>query len=129
MAIYTSRKNANVVIGGSSTPISISSAGSGYTAAGQVLTVSNGTGSTAVPTWASSNSAKLTAKGQLKVEGEDADIFINEKSLGDWMSAVERRLAILQPKPELLEQYEALQNLYDQYKTLEALIYQTPEKK
>lgn len=121
----------NVIIGGNAkataSTISITSPGSGYS--NQVLTVSNGTGATSVPNWASSNTATMTAKGKLKVEGEEADIFINGKSMSDWMSVVERRLAILQPKPEHLENYEALQQLYDQYKTLEALIYQTPETK
>ena len=102
----------NVIIGGTN-------AGSGYH--NQVLTVSNGTGSTAAATW--TNQTQMTAKGKLKLEGEQADIYINGKSMSDWMMAVDRRLAILQPKPELLEQYEALQNLYDQYKTLEALLY------
>ena len=117
MSVYVppTNKYGNVVIGGTGS-------------SGQVLSISNGT--TAVsPTWTASNSASLTAKGKLKVEGEEADIYINGKSLSDWMSVVERRLAILQPKPELQEKYEALQHLYDQYKTLEALIYQTSEEK
>ena len=118
MSVYVPPKNySNVVIGGTGTH------------SGQVLTISNGTGATTVPSWANSNTATMTAKGKLKVEGEEADIYINGKSMSDWMSVVERRLAILQPKPELLEKYEALQNLYDQYKTLEALIYQSPEEK
>lgn len=131
MALYTnSHKYANVIIGNTgpastTSSISIANAGSGYH--NQVLTVANGTGSTAAPTW--SNQTQMTAKGKLKLEGEQADILINDKSLSDWMMAVDRRLAILQPRPELLEKYEALQNLYDQYKTLEALIYQTPEEK
>ena len=80
--------------------------------------ISSGTGST----WASTNAT--TATGKLKVEGKDADIFINGQSLSDWMSAVEKRLSILQPRPELLEKYEALQEAYDHYKTLESLLYE-----
>lgn len=129
MAVYTVGRTSNVIIGGGSatSAITITGAGSGYAATNSVLTVSNGTGTS--PNWASSTSTSMTAKGKLKVEGEQADILINDKSLSDWMSVVERRLAILQPKPELLEKYEALQNLYEQYQTLEALIYQTPEPK
>ena len=74
-----------------------------------------GTGST----WAST-----TARGQLKVEGKDADIFINGQSLSEWMSAVDRRLSILRPNPELQEKYSALQAAYDHYKTLESLLYE-----
>jgi hypothetical protein len=92
----------NVVIGGGSSPV--------YT--------SSGTGST----WASTNAT--TATGKLKVEGKDADIFINGQSLSDWMQAVEKRLSILQPRPELLEKYSALQEAYDHYKTLESLLYE-----
>jgi len=35
--------------------------------------------------------------------------------------AIQDRLAILAPKPELLEKYEALKQAYDHYKMLEAL--------
>ena len=80
------------------------------------LSINAGTGST----WASTT----TAKGQLKVEGKDADIFINGQSLSDWMQAVDRRLSILVPNPELQEKYSALQAAYDHYKTLESLLYE-----
>jgi len=72
-------------------------------------------------TWASTNT---TAKGQLKVEGKDADIFINGQSLSDWMQAVDQRLSILRPRPELQEKYSALQAAYEHYKTLERLLYE-----
>ena len=93
----------NVVIGGAG--------GGGYATP---ISIGAGTGST----WAST-----TAQGQLKVEGKDADIFINGQSLSDWMQTVDKRLSILRPNPELLERYVALQEAYDQYKTLEALLY------
>jgi len=92
--------------------------GSGITNPSPVY-VSNGTGSS---NW--SNATTMTAKGKLKVEGEEADIFINGKSLSDWMSAVEQRLNILRPNPELLEKYSALQQAYEHYKTLESLLYE-----
>ena len=98
----------NVVIGSTA----------GATVGGQVY-VSNGTGAN----WASTN-AQTIAHGKLKVEGKDADIFINGQSLSDWMSAVDRRLSILVPNPELLEKYSALQEAYDHYKTLESLLYE-----
>ena len=99
--------NPSVIIGGS-----------GITNPSPVY-VSNGTGSS---NW--SNATTMTAKGKLKVEGEEADIFINGQSLSDWMSAVEQRLSILRPKPELLEKYSALQEAYEHYKTLERLLYE-----
>ena len=105
---------SNVIIGGGG-PISIAGGG-----AGQVYS-STGTGAS----WASTNAT--TATGRLKVEGKDADIFINGQSLSDWMSAVEKRLTILHPKPELLEKYSALQAAYEHYKTLESLLYDDQE--
>ena len=98
--------NPSVIIGGS-----------GITNPSPVY-ISNGTGST----WASTNAT--TATGKLKVEGKEADIFINGQSLSDWMSAVEQRLSILRPKTELLEKYSALQEAYEHYKTLERLLYE-----
>lgn len=52
---------------------------------------------------------------------DGADIKIGERSLSEFMDRVESRLAILQPKPELLEKFEALKQAYEQYKLLEAL--------
>jgi hypothetical protein len=63
-----------------------------------------------------------TSSGFKGIEVKDgADIKIGERSLSEFMDRVESRLAILQPKPELLEKFEALQKAYDQYKLLEAL--------
>lgn len=98
----------------SNTTVTIPSAA----ATGTVL-MSNGTGST----WANSNAAKISAKGQLHLDGENADIVIGEKSMATWMQRVEQRLSILEPKPQLLAKYEALQQAYDHYKTLEALLH------
>lgn len=52
---------------------------------------------------------------------QGADIKIDGKSLSEFMDRVEARLGILQPKPELLEKFEALKQAYEHYKTLEAL--------
>lgn len=114
---------SNVTIGGSggagsTHTISISGAGAG---SGGVLT-SNGTGAT----WTNNTNtnAKMTAKGQLHLEGEDADLVINGVKLTDILNGITDRLAILQPKPELLEKYENLRQAYEHYKTLEALLYE-----
>ena len=121
----TPRGYGNVTIGGLTgggyaTPISIASAGP----SNSVLTTT-GTGTS----WTASNTATMTAKGKLKVEGLEADILINEQSLSDWMQAVNKRLSILQPKPELQEKYTALQEAYNTYKTLEALLYDDQKSK
>jgi hypothetical protein len=97
-----------VTIGGGggtsyTSPITISGAGSGAT-------------------W--TNATSTTARGQLKLEGNDADIFVQGKSMKAWMEKVEQRLCILEPKPELLAKYESLRQAYEHYKTLEAILYE-----
>jgi hypothetical protein len=82
--------------------------------------MSGGTGTT----WAST-SAKTSMQGQLTLEGANPDIIIGDKSMVTWMQKVEQRLSILEPKPELLAKYEALQQAFDHYKTLEALLHGT----
>ena len=71
--------------------------------------------------WASPNS---NTNSTIKLEGSDADIFVQGKSMKAWMDAVEQRLCILDPKPELLAKYESLRQAYEHYKTLEAILYE-----
>lgn len=64
----------------------------------------------------------IDTRGFNGIEIKDgADIKIGERSLSKFMDQVESRLAILQPKPELLEKFEALKQAYEQYKLLESL--------
>jgi hypothetical protein len=58
----------------------------------------------------------------------DGDIKWKGRSLGDLLTTIEKRLAILTPDPEKLAHYESLQKAYQHYKTLEALC-ETPSKK
>jgi len=78
-------------------------------------------------TWTNATST-TTAKGQLKLEGNDADIFVQGKSMKAWMESVEKRLSILEPNPELQEKYAALQAAYEHYKTLEAILYDSADQ-
>ena len=108
---------SNVTIGAGTTASTISITGAG---GGSVL-MANGTGTT----WANNNtSSKISAKGQLHLDGEDADIVMNGVSLKDILNGITDRLSILQPKPELLEKYANLREAYEHYKTLEALLHQ-----
>lgn len=66
-------------------------------------------------------------RNTVEINGQGADLVIDKKSMKQWMEAVEKRLAILQPKPELLEKYEALKQAFDHYKTLENLLYGTED--
>ena len=66
----------------------------------------------------------------LQVTGDadfKGDITWKGRSLGSLLETIEKRLAILQPDPEKLEHFEALQKAYEHYKTLEALC-QIPKK-
>jgi hypothetical protein len=101
---------------------------SGVTIGGQVLgggtvstpiTVGGGAGSGY--TW---GTATNKTSGTIKLEGPDSDILVQGKSMKAWMDAVEQRLCILEPKPELLEKYNALKQAYEHYKTLEAILYE-----
>ena len=66
-------------------------------------------------------SAKITANGKMELHGDDADLVINGQSLKETMQTIQDRLAILVPDPKKLEQFEALKQAYEHYKTLEAL--------
>jgi len=68
--------------------------------------------------------SQANSSGTIKLEGSDADIFVQGKSMKAWMEGVEQRLCILEPKPELLKKYKALEQAYEHYKTLEAILYE-----
>lgn len=56
-----------------------------------------------------------------------SDLIIDNKSMAAWMAAVDKRLLVLVPNQKLLSKYEALQQAYDHYKTLEALLHGTED--
>ena len=58
---------------------------------------------------------------------EDADITIGGRSMKKLLESIEQRLAILVPDPKKLERYEALQQAYEHYRTLEALCNEEPQ--
>ena len=97
--------------------------------AGSTLTIATGTGGwprgEEHGIWASTG--KTTVGGKLQLNGPDADLVINGVKLSDTLNSITERLAILQPKPELLEKYDNLKQAYDHYKTLEALLHQTDD--
>ena len=105
--------NTGVIIGGQgvgggsiTTPITVTGggAGSGYT-------------------WTNPNTGNA-----ISLEGADADIFVQGKSMKAWMESVEKRLSILEPNPELLKKYKALEQAYEHYKTLEAILYDSADQ-
>ena len=104
--------------------VSAGSAGSGTYSVG--VTGAQGSNYTySTSGWNGISGAGTTASVMTSTKGIEisngADITINGKSLSSFMDKVEERLGILQPKPELLEKFEALKQAYEHYKTLEAL--------
>jgi hypothetical protein len=85
------------------------------------ITITGGGGAGSGYTWQGS---QANSSGTIKLEGADADIFVQGKSMKAWMEGVEQRLCILEPKPELLKKYKALEQAYEHYKTLEAILYE-----
>jgi hypothetical protein len=57
--------------------------------------------------------------GRLSLNGKDADVDINGKSLNTWMEKVEERLNILTPNPELEKEWDELRRLGERYRKLE----------
>jgi hypothetical protein len=62
----------------------------------------------------------LEVDGNITCKDKDGNVI----NVGDTLSAIKDRLAILQPDPKKLEQWEALREAYEHYKSLEALIGQ-----
>jgi hypothetical protein len=110
MAVTTPNKSS-VTIGGQRVNGRVSSP----------ITITGGGGAGTGYSWQGS---QANSSGTIKLEGADADIFVQGKSMKAWMDAVEQRLCILEPKPELLEKYNALKQAYEHYKTLEAMLYE-----
>ena len=57
-----------------------------------------------------------------------ADIKIDGKSLKEFMTKMEQRMAILVPDPAKLEKFQALKRAYEHYKTMESLCFDEPEE-
>ena len=55
----------------------------------------------------------------IDIQGENADIRMNGKSMKAWMEAVEERLNILTPNPELEKDWDDLRRLGERYRALE----------
>jgi len=99
------------------------------------VTISSGGTSGAILTTTASgyNWGSITANGSqpsLHVTGEaefENDIKVKGVSIAKALDDINKRLAILVPDPEKLEQFEALKKAYEHYKLMEALC-QLPKK-
>ena len=61
----------------------------------------------------------VNQSGSIDIQGQNADIKINGKSMKTWMEAVEERLNILTPNPELEKDWDDLRRLGQRYRALE----------
>ena len=77
------------------------------------FTTGNGGGGPWMSTNATNNSTKIN------LDGKDADIVINGHSLTDTLQALEERLNILVPNPEIEAEWIELKQLGDAYRKLE----------
>jgi hypothetical protein len=68
---------------------------------------------------AGTNGTMIRPSGRLELQGEDADIKINGRSLMDAIDALEQRLNILVPNPELEAEWDELRELGERYRALE----------
>ena len=89
-----------------------------------VLTTTGGINGTSwtQPYNLSPNNVQIGTSGTLQINGDNADILVNGRSLCDAITSIEARLAILRPNPELEKEWEDLKRLGDQYRTLESEI-------
>jgi hypothetical protein len=84
------------------------------------------TGAASASVWTTAGYNGSSSGGKLNVDGKDADVVINGKSLSEFMTKMEDRLAILVPELEKLEKFAALKKAYDHYKLMEKLCHEEP---
>lgn len=87
---------------------------------------SNGTSATSI-NWNNNWATSSISQGTVKITGqgleldETADIKIGNRSITEFMTKMEERLAILVPDPAKMKKFEALKKAYDHYKLMEKL--------
>ena len=99
-----------------------------YTSAGYATNIASGTAAigpyhTSVGIRSTNGMSTPMPSPTIELKGESADIVINGVSLSKSIDNINKRLSIVEPKKELLDKYEALQQAYQHYKTLEALLH------
>jgi hypothetical protein len=69
---------------------------------------------------ANQNALTINQTGMIDLRGDNADIMVNGRSLMNAIDALEQRLNILVPNPELEREWDELRSLGEQYRKLEA---------
>lgn len=99
--------------------------GGGGGGSGYVLSTGTGTNSY---TWNSITDPSVHISQNGIDMPKDADIKIGDRSLKEFMTKMEERMAILVPDPKKLEKFEALKKAYEHYKLMERLCQTDDEK-
>jgi hypothetical protein len=109
--LYSTITSAPVTFGPNVSGVNTMLGGTGYTYTTNTTSPFLATGS--------NPAMVVNQSGTIEIKGEDADIKINGKSMKIWMEAVEERLNILTPNPELEKEWDELQDLGERYRALE----------
>ena len=112
--LYSTITSAPVTFGPNVTGSHTGPGGTGYTYTTNTTSPWIATGTTG-----SSPTMAINPSATIEIKGEDADIKINGKSMVAWMEAVEERLNILTPNPELEADWDDLRRLGNRYRALE----------
>ena len=97
-----------------SSPPTISISGGGANSSNTMWTTNTTTG------WNGISAVDMKPSGTITLKGEDADIDINGKSLMKTLEALEDRLNMMVPNPELEKEWDDLKKLGNRYRKLEA---------
>lgn len=87
--------------------------------ANTTITTGTGTGASGYYYSNINNPATLDSAGTLELRGNNADIKVNGRSLMSAIDAIEQRLNILTPNPELEAEWDELRELGERYRALE----------
>lgn len=98
---------------------SIYTAGTGYTIGANGTSSLDWSNISISTGWTTTNPSTISQSGTLELRGENADINVNGRSLMDAIDALEQRLNILVPNPELEKEWDELRELGERYRELE----------
>ena len=71
--------------------------------------------------WSIGQSNATPSSGQLNLVGDNADIVINGQSLKATLAAIQERMSMLIPNPEVEAEWDELRELAERYRELEKL--------
>jgi hypothetical protein len=77
-------------------------------------------GGAGVGSWSSQTAATMDTAGLLQLNGDNADIKINDVSLNETLKTIQERLNILVPNSKFEKEWDELKELGERYRKLEA---------